>query len=263
MIKGGNTYRIISDHLGSPRLIVDVATGLPAQMMDYDVWGNVVADTSPGFQPFGFAGGLYDASTGLTRFGARDYDPETGRWTSKDIIRFSGAATNLYGYVVNDPINFIDPKGEIAIPLIAAIPIVGGLINGGIEAFQCKGDLSAKAGAFAKGFASGFVGTAVGLGVAAGTANPFLIGASGGLSANLVDQALSGNDLDAKSAAIATVSGAVGGKVASRVLPLKGRRPSLIKPRNGDNFGRNSQRLLGREAIGGAVSGGIPAALDR
>jgi YD repeat-containing protein len=69
MIKGGSTYRIITDHLGSPRLIVDVATGLPAQMLDYDVWGNVVADTNPGFQPFGFAGGLYDASTGLTRFG--------------------------------------------------------------------------------------------------------------------------------------------------------------------------------------------------
>ncbi len=32
----------------------------------------------------GFAGGLFDADTGLTRFGARDYGPEVGRWTSKD-----------------------------------------------------------------------------------------------------------------------------------------------------------------------------------
>lgn len=113
MIKGGSTYRIISDHLGSPRLIVDVATGLPAQVMDYDVWGNVIADTNPGFQPFGFAGGLYDASTGLTRFGARDYDPEIGRWTSKDPIRMNGGDTNLYGYTSNDPINFFDPIGLI------------------------------------------------------------------------------------------------------------------------------------------------------
>jgi hypothetical protein len=41
----------------------------------------------------------------------RDYDPETGRWTSKDPILFNGADTNLYGYVMQDPVNFIDPIG--------------------------------------------------------------------------------------------------------------------------------------------------------
>jgi len=111
IIKGGNTYRIISDHLGSPRLVVDVATGLVAQAMDFDEFGNVIANTNPGFQPFGFAGGLYDVSTGLTRFGARDYDPEIGRWTSKDPILFAGGDSNLYGYTFNNPINFIDPIG--------------------------------------------------------------------------------------------------------------------------------------------------------
>jgi len=82
--------------------------------MDYDVWGNVIADTNPGFQPFGFAGGLYDVSTGLPRFGARDYDAETGRWTVKDPIRFSGGDTNLYGYTLQDPVNLIDPDGKYA-----------------------------------------------------------------------------------------------------------------------------------------------------
>ena len=43
--------------------------------MDYDAFGRVLADTAPGFQPFGFAGGLYDHDTGLVRFGARDYQP--------------------------------------------------------------------------------------------------------------------------------------------------------------------------------------------
>jgi RHS repeat-associated protein len=50
--------------------------------MDYDAWRNVLVDTHPGFQPFGFAGGLYESEIGLVRFGARDYDPETGRWTA-------------------------------------------------------------------------------------------------------------------------------------------------------------------------------------
>ena len=90
MVKGGTTYRIVTDHLGSPRLVVDVATGTVAQRMDYDEFGNVLGDTNPGFQPFGFAGGLYDHDTKLVRFGARDYDAGTGRWTTKDPIAFAG-----------------------------------------------------------------------------------------------------------------------------------------------------------------------------
>ncbi len=88
--KGGLTYRVIADHLGSVRLVVDVATGQIAQRIDYDEFGQVLQDTNPGFQPFGFAGGLWDAQTGVVRFGARDYDPRIGRWTSKDPILFDG-----------------------------------------------------------------------------------------------------------------------------------------------------------------------------
>ncbi len=111
MIKAGVTYRIVSDHLGSPRLVVNTADGSIAQRMDYDEFGNVLLDTTPGFQPFGFAGGLYDQHTGLTRFGARDYDAQSGRWTAKDPIDFAGGSLNLYGYVLNDPVNLVDPSG--------------------------------------------------------------------------------------------------------------------------------------------------------
>ena len=107
------TYRIISDHLGSPRLIINTGDGNIAQQMDYDTWGNVINDTNPGFQPFGFAGGVYDLHTELVRFGARDYDAEAGRWMAKDPIRFEGGDTNLYGYVINDPVNFVDPLGRL------------------------------------------------------------------------------------------------------------------------------------------------------
>ncbi|HYO56161.1 kelch repeat-containing protein [Archangium sp.] len=113
MLKGGVTYRILSDERGSPRLIVKASDGSVAQRLDYDAWGNVLSDSNPGFQPFGFAGGLYDRDTKLVRFGARDYDAEAGRWTTKDPIRFAGGDTNLYAYVANDPINSIDPSGLI------------------------------------------------------------------------------------------------------------------------------------------------------
>ena len=65
MVQGNKTYRILSDHLGSPRLVIDIETGEVVQRMDYDVGGNVILDTNPGFQPFGFAGGLYDQHTQL------------------------------------------------------------------------------------------------------------------------------------------------------------------------------------------------------
>ena len=111
MVKGGVTYRILSDHLGSPRLVVNTQTGVIAQRMDYDEFGRVTQDTSPGFQPFGFAGGLYDTDTKLVRFGARDYDAETGRWTAKDPRLFQGGGYNLYEYVYNNPVNFTDVLG--------------------------------------------------------------------------------------------------------------------------------------------------------
>ncbi len=111
MVKTGVTYRIVSDHLGSVRLVVRADTGEIAQRLDYDEWGRVLNDSAPGFQPFGFAGGLYDHDTGLVRFGLRDYDPETGRWTRKDPLLFAGGDPNLYAYVGNSPIRYLDMTG--------------------------------------------------------------------------------------------------------------------------------------------------------
>jgi RHS repeat-associated protein len=109
MIKGGVTYRIVTDHLGSPRVVIDTATGTVAQRMDYDEFGNVLLDTNPGFQPFGFAGGIYDQHTKLVRFGARDYDAKMGRWTAKDPVLLT---INRYEYTNNDPVNLIDLSGH-------------------------------------------------------------------------------------------------------------------------------------------------------
>jgi RHS repeat-associated protein len=111
MIKAGINYRIITDQLGSPRLVVNVSTGQIAQQMEYDEFGNVLSDTNPGFQPFGFAGGLYEQITKLVRLGARDYDPETGRWTVKDPIKVRTNVTNIFGYASLDPVNLTDPSG--------------------------------------------------------------------------------------------------------------------------------------------------------
>jgi len=78
-VKGGATYRIISDHLGSVRLITNASDNSIAQRIDYDEFGNIVADSNPDFQPFAFACGIYDQHTKQVRFGARDYDAFSGR----------------------------------------------------------------------------------------------------------------------------------------------------------------------------------------
>ena len=67
MIKGGTTYRIVSDHLGSVRLVINTDTHEIVQRLAYSPFGKVTTDTNPGFQPFGFAGGLYDPKESLIK----------------------------------------------------------------------------------------------------------------------------------------------------------------------------------------------------
>ncbi|MBU0609930.1 MAG: RHS repeat-associated core domain-containing protein, partial [Armatimonadetes bacterium] len=159
LLKGADTYRFVTDQVGSVRLVVDVATGTVVQRIDYDAWGVVLSDSAPGFQPFGFAGGLYDAATGLVRFGARDYDPETGRWTSKDPIGFGGRDTNLYRYAFLDPANQIDANGTVP-PIVAyfggrlGYGVLGGLVGGVVGAFT----ESVLGGSVGSAFVGGFVG---------------------------------------------------------------------------------------------------------
>jgi RHS repeat-associated protein len=95
----------------------------------HDSFGNILNDTNPTLNiPIGFAGGLYDYDTKLTKFGYRDYDSYTGRWITKDPIDFDGGSSNLYGYVLNDPVNFVDTEG-------LAVNIAGAIIIGGITIY--------------------------------------------------------------------------------------------------------------------------------
>ena len=130
MVRGGRTYLFVADHLGSPRLVVDAETGAVEQSLKFDAYGNVVEDTNRGFQPFGFAGGLYDPDTKLVRFGRRDYDAEVGRWTTKDPALFDGGSANLYEYVRGDPVNLIDPTGLSLEWFLATSPWLVGFADG-------------------------------------------------------------------------------------------------------------------------------------
>ena len=62
-------------------------------------------------------GGRFDATSGLYHFRHRDYSPTLGRWTSLDPLRYDAGDVNLYRYVGNTPITFIDPLGLVKIEI--------------------------------------------------------------------------------------------------------------------------------------------------
>ena len=121
VVKGGQTYRLVLDHLGSVRLVVNTSNDSVVQRLDYDEFGVITLNTNPGLQPFGYAGGLYDEQTGLVRFGARDYDAQVGRWTAKDPLGLGSGDLSFYRYVRGDPLNYVDASGRIIwLPILGA-----------------------------------------------------------------------------------------------------------------------------------------------
>ena len=63
-VKGTTSYKVVADNLGTPKLLVNATTGVVAQRLEIDEWGQVTADSNVGFQAFGFAHGIYDPDTG-------------------------------------------------------------------------------------------------------------------------------------------------------------------------------------------------------
>jgi RHS repeat-associated protein len=111
MTMNGQKYYLHYNQVGTLKAVSDDSLNILKEIR-YDTYGNILSDSNEALKvPFGFAGGLYDHDTQLTRFGYRDYDAYTGKWTAKDPIDFAGGDSNLYGYVLGDPVNFFDNKG--------------------------------------------------------------------------------------------------------------------------------------------------------
>jgi RHS repeat-associated protein len=79
--------------------------------------------------PWKFAAGYLDSSTGLYKFGTRYDDPTLGRWTQQDPVAGSlgdlGSA-NRYTYAGDDPVNAVDPSGKDSTSF--ALCVVGGIL---------------------------------------------------------------------------------------------------------------------------------------
>ena len=107
-IEGGQRFGVVTDHLGTPRMIADEAGAL-AWKAQLDVYGVAQNDVALTTCPWRWPGQYEDEETGLYYNRFRYYDPEAGRYVSQDPIGLWGGPA-LYAYV-HDPLTWLDPFG--------------------------------------------------------------------------------------------------------------------------------------------------------
>jgi len=119
------------DWLGSVVMLTD-ASGAKAQSYSYDAWGKpsgfnasgtTIADSAIASR-FLYTAREFDQETGLYHYRARAYLEGLGRFVQNDPIDFAGGDYNLYRYVANNPINWVDPLG-LDIVKVGLSPVFG------------------------------------------------------------------------------------------------------------------------------------------
>ena len=163
------------DHLGSIREMTDSDGTIRAQY-SYDPFGRRTRVTGDLDADFGFAGMFFVTEVGLDLTWFRIYDPEIGRWLSRDPLKRAELSQghNLYKYALNDPVNVRDPSGLQGL-VLAASGGIGGMFGpvvpllcewNSLSKYQKAGFLAAKAGTAADAYealkgGSGGYGTAL------------------------------------------------------------------------------------------------------
>jgi RHS repeat-associated protein len=114
---GNTVFYYFSDHLGSASVVTN-ATGTIVEESDYYPFGGERVITNSDPNQYKFTGKERDGESGLDYFGARYLSANLGRFATPDPVHFQAEMLsdpqrfNLYGYVRNNPLFFVDPKGE-------------------------------------------------------------------------------------------------------------------------------------------------------
>lgn len=117
---GQSLLYVQSDHLGTPRAVVDPDRDVA--LWSWDAKSEVFGNSSPNQDPdldgipfvfdLRFSGQRYDSSTALNYNYFRDYDPAIGRYVQSDPIGLDGGS-NTYAYVRSSPVLYSDPRGLV------------------------------------------------------------------------------------------------------------------------------------------------------
>jgi RHS repeat-associated protein len=108
----GSNYYYTRDHLGSIREVTDSNAHVQAEY-NYDPYGQQTETSGTMTFDFGFTGQYYHQPSGLLLAPYRGYLPSLGRWISRDPLDNAEIkqGPNLYEYVGNAPVRFVDPNG--------------------------------------------------------------------------------------------------------------------------------------------------------
>jgi RHS repeat-associated protein len=132
----GGKYYYIKDHLGTVWGLYG-QNGAPHGRWRFTLYGergNNEVTNLPMNSDMGFTGHYQHVPSGLVLAPYRAYDPETARWLSRDPIGEAGGI-NLYGYVLNNPVNLWDPWGLWQVTIGGGAGI-GGMITFGYNSGQ-------------------------------------------------------------------------------------------------------------------------------
>ena len=120
-------YLYNKDTRGSTSSLIDDG-GTAAAAYEYDAFGNTTARIGENFDnEICYTGQVYDKETGLYYYNARFYDPEDGRFLTQDTYRgeqMEPDTLHLYAYCANNPVNYVDPSGHAALPIVMYVTTI-------------------------------------------------------------------------------------------------------------------------------------------
>lgn len=129
-------YYYLFDGLGSIVGLTN-SSGSEVNAYDYDPYGVILNETALVANPWQYAGGYFESSTGLVKFGTRYDNPSLGRWTQQDPVAGSLGSPdtlNRYLYARDNPVGQVDPSGQASISILTfrvfGIPVPYGAVLG-------------------------------------------------------------------------------------------------------------------------------------
>jgi RHS repeat-associated protein len=248
---GAPRAAVFRDRLGSPRLLV-AEGGAILGRYDYRPFGDLMAEPAgqrPDLLRYRFLGREWDAETGLVDFGARLYHPRLGRFYGTDP---AGTGTNPYLYAGGDPVNLVDPGGDLFfVPLLIAVA-VGAAIGGGTAGIT----------AAAQGASGAELGRQIGIGALVGAVTGavsfgIVSGATAVVAASIVPvTGTVGTSLGfiVRGVATAMITGAIEGSVSGGLGQILG---NVLDGKRGDESLDGVGEAIGYGAAVGAGTMGL------